>query len=109
MFARLGEYGVQINPAKCVFGTRQIKFLKYLVSAESTRPLPEKVKTIQDLSKPDAIRQLRQFLGTINFYKRFIPKAARVQATLNEALKGPERKEKNRCLDIRDETSFRQM
>lgn len=43
---------------------------------------------IKKFPTPSNARQLRQFLETINFYRKFIPKAAEDQATLNEALKG---------------------
>jgi len=94
LFARLSKYSVRINPAKCVLGEKEVKFLGYLVSAEGTKPLPEKVKAIQDFPKPTTMKQLRQFLGTMNFYRRFVPGAARDQAALNEALKGPKTKGK---------------
>lgn len=94
LFARLNEYGVKINPAKCIFGTAEVRFLGYLVSAEGTQPLPEKIEAIKKYPTPTDARQLRQFLGTINFYRRFIPNAAEDQALLNEALKGPHSKGK---------------
>ena len=34
------------------------------------------------------MKELQQFLGLINFYRRFIPSAAKVLAPLSEALKG---------------------
>ncbi|KMQ86204.1 pol polyprotein [Lasius niger] len=94
LFTRLNNYGIRINPAKCVFGKEEVKFLGYLVTAEGTRPLKEKVEAIQSFPKPTTIKQLRQFLGTLNFYRRFIPGAAQDQAELNDVLKGPKTKGK---------------
>ncbi|KMQ86423.1 gag-pol polyprotein [Lasius niger] len=94
LFERLDAYGIKINPAKCVFGNNEVKFLGYLVSAEGTKPLTEKVEAIQNFPKPATVKQLRQFLGTLNFYRRFIPGAAQDQAALNEVLKGPKTKGK---------------
>jgi len=42
LFNRLKEYGVKINPAKCVLRKNKIKFLGYEVSATGTQPLPAK-------------------------------------------------------------------
>lgn len=89
VFRRLKEYGIRINAAKCTFGEKSVKFLGYMVTKDGTKPLPEKVEAIQRFPKPQSIKQLRQFLGMLNFYRRFIPKAAEVQAELNELLKGP--------------------
>ncbi|KMQ85815.1 gag-pol polyprotein [Lasius niger] len=94
LFSRLDEYGVKINPAKCILGAAEVRFLGYLVAAEGTQPLPEKIEAIKRFPTPTNARQLCQFLGTINFYRRFIPKAAEDQATLNEALKRPHSKGK---------------
>ncbi|GBP57240.1 hypothetical protein EVAR_82952_1 [Eumeta japonica] len=37
---------------------------------------------------PKTVKELRRFLGMINFYRRFIPDAARIQAPLNALLTG---------------------
>lgn len=41
---------------------------------------------------PSTVKQLRRFLGMINFYRRFMPRVASIQAPLNELLKGPNRR-----------------
>jgi hypothetical protein len=87
LFQRLEKYGVVVNLGKCVFGQPEMKFLGYLVSGAGTCPLPE-VETIRDFKRPQTVRSLRQFLGMINFYRRFIPRAAKVQAPLNDLLQG---------------------
>jgi cleavage and polyadenylation specificity factor subunit 1 len=63
-----------------------VKFLGYLVSGGGTCPLPEKVETIRDIKLPEKVMGLRQFLGMINFYRLFIPGAARVKAPLKDLL-----------------------
>ena len=92
LFTRLKEYGVLINTSKCVFGQRQVKFLGYLVSGSGTQPLETNVKSIQECSVPKTAKELRRFLGMFNFYRRFIPGAANIQAPLDSALLGPKMK-----------------
>lgn len=94
LFTRLDKYGIKINPTKCTLGQKEVQFLGYLVSTERTRPLPHKVEAIKKFPKPTTAKQLRQFLDTINFYRRFIPGAAKDQAALNDALKDPKTKGK---------------
>ena len=79
---------VVINSRKCHFGMPEVKFLGYLVSSESTYPLPEKVEAIRGYSKPETIKNLRRFLGALNFYRRFLPRDAETQAPLNDFLQG---------------------
>jgi hypothetical protein len=45
-------YGVLLNPAKCVFGVKEVTFLVYTVSAEGTQPLEEKVAAINRFKQP---------------------------------------------------------
>ncbi|KAM0726709.1 Retrovirus-related Pol polyprotein from transposon 297 [Formica fusca] len=94
LFQRLNDYGLRINPAKCIFGEEHVKFLGYVVTKEGTKPLPEKVQAIQEFPKPTTVKQMRQFLGMLNFYRRFIPGAAVDQAKLNDTLAGPKKKGK---------------
>lgn len=89
LFERLKKYGILINTSKCVLGVDQVTFLGYNVSSAGIRPLPEKVQAIQAYPVPNTAKQLRRFLGILNFYRKFIPKAAEIQGPLNSALAGP--------------------
>jgi hypothetical protein len=87
VFQRLAHYGLTINPEKRVFGAAKVNFLGYLVNQEGIAPLPEKVQAIEEFPEPITQKALRRFLGMINFYHRFIPRAASILAPLNELLK----------------------
>lgn len=89
VFQRLVDFGLVINVSKCHFGKSEVKFLGYLVSSAGIVPLPEKVEAIRQFPKPQNVRQLRRFLGMLNFYRRFTQKAAKFQAPLNDCLRGP--------------------
>jgi hypothetical protein len=79
------EYGVLVNPAKCVFGATEVTFLGYTVSAAGTRPA-----AINGFQQPVLVKDLRYFLGMLNFYWWFIPQDASIlQAPLHAALAGP--------------------
>ena len=58
------------------------------MNENGTKLLAEKVKAIIDFPKPATVKQLRRFLGMMNFYRRFIGEAARLQIPLNLLLKG---------------------
>ncbi|GFT16646.1 retrovirus-related Pol polyprotein from transposon 17.6 [Trichonephila clavipes] len=86
IFSRLRDYGLKLNPDKCVLGKASVKFLGCLITAEGVKPLPDKVEAITNFSKADTISQLRRFLAMLNFYRRYLPHAAEVQAPLNKLL-----------------------
>lgn len=88
LFTRMKSYGVLINTAKCVFGAPEVTFLGYQISERGTRPLESKVEAISNFPVPKTVRELRRFLGMINFYRRFIPNAAQTQTPLNALLTG---------------------
>lgn len=93
LFTRLQQYGVFVNPAKCVFGAANVRFLGYQVSGEGTGTPSDQIKAIKEFPQPSTIKQLRQFLGTLNFYKRFID-SANDQTRLNGIIGGPKTKRK---------------
>lgn len=92
LFGRLQDYGVLINTSKCHFGQSKVTFLGFNVSAEGISPLESKTQAILDFPTPKNTKELRRFLGTLNFYRRFIPEAARKQAPLNAILVGKQGK-----------------
>lgn len=98
IFARLREYGVTINCDKCEFGKPALKFLGYFITQDGLTPDPERVAAIQQCNLPTTVNDLSRFLGTLNFYRRFIPKAADAQAKLN-ALKSGQKKNDKRPID----------
>jgi hypothetical protein len=76
-----------MNVSKFVFGVKEIEFCGHTVNSEGIKPIAEKLQVINDFPKPLTIRQLRRFLGIINFYRCFIPTAAKQLASLNDLLK----------------------
>ena len=88
LFTRLAQYGVSVNPAKCEFGRSSLDFLGHMVDATGIAPLSSRVRGLCSFAQPVNSRQMRRFLGGVNFYHRFIPNCAKIQAPLNDALKG---------------------
>lgn len=91
LFTRLQQHGLAIHPKKCQFGCTTIDFLGHRVSKEGAIPLPDKVDAIARFPQPRSVRSLQEFLGMVNFYHRFVPKAAQLMQPLHQALKRPAR------------------
>lgn len=86
LFSRLSEHGLVINPDKCQFGVKSISFLGHQVNERGISPLPDKVQAIRDFPQPKSVKGLQQFVGMVNFYHRFIPRAAGIMKPLFAAL-----------------------
>ena len=59
-----------------------MKFLGHQITPQGIRPLPSKVEAISNFPIPTSKRQLKRFLGMVNFYRRFIPDCATVALPL---------------------------
>lgn len=86
LFNRLQEHGLVINSEKCQFGVTSLEFLGHIVNSDGIEPLPAKVQAIVNYPRPNSIRQLRRFLGLVNFYRRFIPSCATTLKPLEDLL-----------------------
>jgi hypothetical protein len=64
-----------------------VEFLGHWVDQHGVRPLQR--HAISDFSSaPQDVKQLQQFLGMVNFYRRFLPDIARTLQPLTDALRG---------------------
>jgi hypothetical protein len=87
-FQVLQDNGLTINPAKCTFAVTSVKFLGHMVSETGITPLPKHVTAIQEFPAPTTIKQLQQFIGMVNFYRRFLPRIAATLQPLTDLLRG---------------------
>jgi len=62
----------KLNPAKCTFGVKSWKLLGFIVSQKGIEIDPEKVKVILEMPEPRTEKQVRGFLGRLNYITRFI-------------------------------------
>nr|VZI05690.1 unnamed protein product [Spirometra erinaceieuropaei] len=51
VFDRLQQFGVVLNPSKCVFGVPSLEFLGHLVDSHGIQPLPSKLSPEIDLAE----------------------------------------------------------
>jgi len=85
---RLRRHALYANPKKCRFYTKEVEFLGFVVSDEGVSMDPERVITIGDWPEPTTFREIQQFLGFANFYRRFIRDYSRIARPLTSLLKG---------------------
>ena len=87
LFERLKKYKLRLNPNKCTFGVRSGKLLGFVVSGKGIGVDPAKVKVIQEISSPCTEKEVRGFLGRLNYIARFISHLTSTCETIFKLLK----------------------
>ena len=72
--ARLEKYNLRLNPKKWVFEITSGKLLGHIVSERGIEVDPEKSKAIQEMSVPKIEKDVRGFIGKLQYISRFITK-----------------------------------
>uniref|UniRef100_A0A2N9I963 Reverse transcriptase domain-containing protein n=1 Tax=Fagus sylvatica TaxID=28930 RepID=A0A2N9I963_FAGSY len=72
LFQRLKKYQLRLNPNKCAFGVTSGKLLGFIVSGRGIEIDPAKVQAIRNMPAPKIEKEIRSFLGRINYVARFI-------------------------------------
>jgi len=80
---RLEENDLYIKPEKCVWKARKIGFLGVVIGPNGIKMEAEKVDGVLSWPQPKTVKDIRKFLGLVNYYRRFIEDFARVARPLN--------------------------
>lgn len=93
---RLNENNLTINLDKCEFGKNAITFLGHHIVANGFKPLSSKVEAILQIPKPTIAKELKSFLATTNFYRRFLPHATEYQSLLTKMIPGNKKNDRSK-------------
>ena len=83
VFQRLREAGLKLKPTKCDFCALQVEFLGHIVSAEGVQTDPSKTEKVAQWPTPTSRREVQQFLGLANYYRRFVKDFAAIAKPLH--------------------------
>ena len=87
VFQRLREADLKLKASKCNFFKKHIQYLGHLVSGEGIEPLPEKLEAVRKMPPPTTPKEIRQFLGLVGYYRKFVPKFADIARPLTNLTK----------------------
>ena len=83
----LQDKGLKLKLTKCSFGVKEVRYLGYVINEKGINTDSDKVKAISDAPRPTDIKQLQAYLGSLNFYRRFLHNAALILEPLNKLLR----------------------
>ena len=73
VFQVLRRYGLVASKRKLVLCMRSVKYLGFIFGVSGIRADPDKLAAVHRIPIPSGRKQVRQFLGFANFYRRFLP------------------------------------
>lgn len=68
------------------FHVPKVIFLGYIIGSRRVKADSEKIQAVVEWSRPTTLKQLQQFLGFANFYRRFLKNYSCVEAPLTRLI-----------------------
>ena len=87
VFKRLQNVGLKLKESKCDFFRSQIHYLGHMLLADGIQPLPEKLDSITNMPAPENQTEVKQFLGLVGYYHKFIPHFLDISRPLSELMR----------------------
>jgi hypothetical protein len=64
----LSDKGLRTNSDKSAFCATEIEYLGYWISWSGIKPIPKKVEAIKNMGRPTTRKELRRFIGMVDYY-----------------------------------------
>lgn len=87
LFQAIKSEGLRLKFSKCTFAADSVKYLGHIIQNNSVRPLKDNLISIKNFPTPKTQKNVRQFLGKINFYHKYVPNIAIKLEPLHKLLK----------------------
>ncbi|OQE16980.1 hypothetical protein PENSTE_c022G07598 [Penicillium steckii] len=84
---KLREAKVTLKLKKCEFYVKETDFLGYVISEHGFGMQEDKVKSILDWPRPKNVKEVQQFIGLCNYYRRSVDGFGKIAVNLNKLLK----------------------
>ena len=101
----LDKANLTLNLSKCEFLADKVNYLGYEISAAGIRPGDKKISCVIDFPRPTNQHSVRQFLGLVGYFRKFIRNFAQVAHPLNQLLK----KDSKWCWTDEQEEAFKDL
>jgi len=86
VLTRLREASLQINAPKLKFCTIEMEYLGCLLIKTDIKPQPNKVQAILAITSPKQVKDLRKFLGMVQYYRDLWARCSEMLAPLTSLL-----------------------
>ena len=73
---RLKAAQLKLKKSKCAFFKKELHYLGHLLTTEGIKPKLEKVRAVHEMKPPTSPKGVREFIGMVGFYRKFISRFA---------------------------------
>ena len=82
VFEKFMNAHLMMKLSKCHFFTKEIQYLRHILSTKGIRPLPSKTQAINNMHPPKTAKQIHTFIGLNRCYRKFIKNFAKMAKPL---------------------------
>ena len=79
--------GFKLKFSKCTFASNLVKYLGHIIQNNSIMPIKDNLISIKNFPTPKNQKNIRQFLGKVNFYHEYIQNRAMILDPLHNLLR----------------------
>lgn len=79
--------GFRLKLSKCTFALDSVQYLGHIIQHNSISPIKDNLISIKNFPIPENKKNVRQFLGKINFYNEYVPKISLILDPLHNLLR----------------------
>jgi hypothetical protein len=83
VLTRLQSAGLKVNASKSKFCQDKLEYLGYVITRKGIQPNMKKVEAILKIDTPKTRKQLRAFIGMVNYYRDLYPRRSHILAPLS--------------------------
>lgn len=83
----ISKEGFKLKFTKCNFAQDSVKYLGHIIKNNTVTPLKDNLIAIKEFPMPKTQKNVRQFLGKINFYGKYVPNISIILDPLHHLLR----------------------